>query len=353
VTIASGIYDGVGLAAAIQTAMGNAYTCTYNTSGGLLGQITITHVQASLISYFIVVSRQTLLREGTFAGQPIVPSALEDASDVLGTTHSDVQGQQTGVLNLGHGLGYRQVELNGGKYSFDSLAVELARALNDGTTLGANTYSVGKNTATSRLSIVNTSSPLLFYIYPSKFLAENPYSFQGFSAPFYDSDDVLGFTGGSVLLGNTVAASSHVNSMAYHTLFINSSLGTHNDSLGPIGQSTICRKVIIDQPQGNMINDYHSQAFDYIKLEKQSISSMRFRVTDWRGNPVEMEHWSFSIIFVPEQEFLKYLLINGRNNCRNSCNNCRNTRCGESCSSRARGAYAIRTFRCSRGRWSR
>jgi hypothetical protein len=91
--------------------------------------------------------------------------------------------------------------------------------------------------------------------------------------------------------------------MAYHTLFINSSLGSHNDSLGPLGQTTIARKVIVDVPPGGMVNDYHSQPFDFIQLQKQAITSITFRVTDWRGNQVQMEPWSLSLIFVPEDEF--------------------------------------------------
>ena len=91
--------------------------------------------------------------------------------------------------------------------------------------------------------------------------------------------------------------------MAYHSLFINSTIGGHNDTLGPIGQSTIARKVVIDQPTGGFVHDFHSLPFDYITLEKQSISSIRFRVTDWRGQTVEMSDWSLSIVLVPEDEF--------------------------------------------------
>jgi hypothetical protein len=114
---------------------------------------------------------------------------------------------------------------------------------------------------------------------------------------------VTGFTGAAVIGGNSVVAASHVNTMAYHTLFINSSLGTHSDTIGPVGQSTIARKVVIDGPQGSFVHDFHSTPFDYLALDKQSITSIRFRVTDWRGSPVDMSPWSLSIVFVPEAEF--------------------------------------------------
>ena len=114
---------------------------------------------------------------------------------------------------------------------------------------------------------------------------------------------VTGFTGAAVIEGNSVVAASHVNTMAYHTLFIHSSLGTHNDTIGPVGQSTIARKVVVEGGQGSFIHDFHSTPFDYLALDKQSITSIRFRVTDWRGNPVEMSPWSLSIVLVPEDQF--------------------------------------------------
>jgi len=301
VTIPAAVYDGPTLATALATAMTagtSVYTATYSTLAGTLGQISIA---ATGITSWTILSRATLLHDGVFNGSTLAKSALGDASDVLGSVQADVTGSTTGVVSLGHGLGYRRVELSVGAYTFDTMAAELTTALNTGTSLG--TYPTTKNTTTGRLTVTNTSSPLKFHFYPSAYLDANPYSFQGFTGPFSASDNVTGFTGSSILSGNAITAASHVNMMAHHTIFINSTLGTHNDSLGPVGQSTIARKVVIDQPAGGFIHDFHSLGFDYIQLEKQSITSMRFRVTDWRGNPVEMSEWSLSIVFVPEDQF--------------------------------------------------
>ncbi len=96
---------------------------------------------------------------------------------------------------------------------------------------------------------------------------------------------------------------AHVNVLACHTLFINSTMGLHNDSVGPMGQSTVARKVVIDAPPGGMVHDFHSTPYDYIALEPQSITSIRFRVSDWKGETVDMSHWSCSVILVPEDQF--------------------------------------------------
>ena len=94
-----------------------------------------------------------------------------------------------------------------------------------------------------------------------------------------------------------------IHTMAYSTLFINSDLGTHNDSVGPVSQTSIARKVCVSVPPGGMIHDYHSLGHDYVPLQKQAITAISFRVTDWRGQTVDMQHWSLSLILVPESEF--------------------------------------------------
>ena len=106
-----------------------------------------------------------------------------------------------------------------------------------------------------------------------------------------------------IIQGDTITAEQHVNTMRHHTIFINSDLVSHNDSIGPLSQSTIARKVVLDAPYGSMINDFHSLAFDYIALEKQSISAMRFRLSDWQGHNIEMNSgWNLSIILVLEDD---------------------------------------------------
>ena len=294
VTLAASIVppdDGPGLAQALATALGAGYTTSFTAVAGTLGTITIASATP-----FVILSRASLLQLTSFAGSPLVHSNLQDASNILGTTEVDA----TTLLTLGKGLDYRRIELSKGTFNFDSLALEMQTQLNTGYAL--TTYSVGTNPTSGRLSISNTNS-LKFYIYPSQYLEHNPFNFQGFNAPFYGSDSVTGFTGTTVIEGNTIIAASHVNTMAYHTLFINSSLGTHNDTIGPVGQSTIARKVVVDGGPGSFIHDFHSTAFDYLALDKQSITSIRFRVTDWRGSPVDMSPWSLSIVLVPEDQF--------------------------------------------------
>jgi len=213
----------------------------------------------------------------------------------------------SGNVHLGLSKLYRRVAIPQGQYSFTELATALQTALNTGSTLpqafNTSTYVVSADATTGKLSITNAST-LLFEIFSEQYLTNQPNAFPGYASPWFASDHATGFTSPGAIQGNTVTAEQHVNTMRHHTVFINSDLGTHNDSIGPLSQTTIARKVVIDQPYGAMVNDYHSLPFDYISLDKQSISAMRFRLTDWMGHSVDMPlGWSLSIIFVPEEEF--------------------------------------------------
>ena len=147
VTIPPAIYDGASLATAMATALGTGYSVTYAPVASQLGTLTITTA-----NNWVILSRATLLRDGKFGGSILQKSGLQDASDILGTTTADA----SGVLTLGHGLGYRRVVLSEGSYTFDSMATELQTQLNTGTDLPS--YTVAKNAVTGRLSISNTNT---------------------------------------------------------------------------------------------------------------------------------------------------------------------------------------------------
>lgn len=306
VVLASAIYSGASLATEIQTKLNSAsqvgatYSVTYTASNSTLGTLQITTNATS----FSIASRAELIGLSTWGSTTLSHSALADASDVLGTLTTSVYGAPTATLTLSSGLAYRKLSLTAGTYNFITLASEVQTQLNSGTDLGTNSYTVSTSSLTGKLTIANSNAAQEFKIWPEEYLEKNPYAFQGFTGPFYGADIATGFRGEQPLVGNTIEASGHVNTMRYHSLFINSSLGSHNDSIGPMSQSSIARKIVIDQGPGMMIHDFHSLPYDYLELEQQSISAIRFRLSDWRGYPIAMDTpWSLSIILVPEELF--------------------------------------------------
>ena len=206
------------------------------------------------------------------------------------------------ALTLGSAQQYRKIALDVGGYDAATLPTMLAAKLNAGTSMG--TYTVTVPGTTNRMTIA-TSSAKKFLLWSGEYLDTHPYAFQGHTAGQY-AYDILGFRGG-VQEGSSASplvGQQHINVMAHHTIFINSSLGMHNDTIGPLGQSTIARKVVIDQPPGSTVNDYHSSLMDYVAIPAGDIHQISFRLTDWRGHDIDMDvAWSLSIIFVPEKDF--------------------------------------------------
>tara|TARA_Y100001968_G_C19435580_1_gene759469 strand:- start:1323 stop:2369 length:1047 start_codon:yes stop_codon:yes gene_type:complete len=299
-TLAPAVYDGLGLATQLQTALsvpnGPQYAATYTSSQTSLGTIALA---ATAVDTIEIMSREFLLTQSSWAGTTLVKHDLQDASDVLGTTATSLSGNPL-TITLGHGLVYRQIPLSLGSYTATALAAEMTTQLNSGVHLG--TYTAQYVSATGRMTVTNTATPLKFHWYTEGYLDAHPYAFPGHIAPLYTSDSITGLTGTTVLEGNSITGTAHVDTQAYHTLFIACSLGLHTDSVGPMGQTSIARKIVIDNP--SMVHDFHSQAYDYIQLEPQNISSIHFRVTDWKGQTIQglSTDWSLSIIMVPHDQ---------------------------------------------------
>ena len=290
VQVAPGVYSSeAALAAALQTALASPYTVTGGT-----GTLAISHPSVS----WKIMSRRELQTSRTFAGTPVTAHALQDASDLLGTVSQAVQGG-TGNVYLGKSLLYRKVSLTPGHQTADDLATSLQAALSTGSSIGA--YTVNFASGIGKLTVASGGT---FHIYSGHYLRYSPNDFPGFSAPFEASDDATGLAFASPTSGTSVTGNQIVNLLPYHTLFISSTLGSHHDSVGPIGQSSIARKVVCSVPHGSMIHDFHSQALDYISLTKQSITAVEVSLRDWENKPIELDApWSLSIILVPESQF--------------------------------------------------
>ena len=73
------------------------------------------------------------------------------------------------------------------------------------------------------------------------------------------------------------------------------------DAIGPDNSQSIIRKIVLDSPPGNMVNDFHSLPYDYVSVQPSQIRNLHFRIADYRGRTVDMLHagLSFSLLFVP------------------------------------------------------
>ena len=298
VTVQPGTYATIGdLAARLQTDLAGSYVVTtlvFPARG-----IQIENLDSSL--FWSIASRRELQKTSTWNGQTLDKHNLDDISDLLGTVYDSFgpfRAGESAITTIGHSKFFRRVTLSPGHRNVDELVADLQSAFNSGTNITP--YTVSLNDLTNRITVSNTTQ---FQIFSGAYLRTNPYDFPGHAAPFYASDDATGLASLSIESG-PVTGNQGVNLLRHSTLFINSDLGSHHDSVGPLGQSTIARKIVCDVPHGQYIHDFHSQPLDYISIQKQSIGSIRMRLSDWTGETVQLDQpWSLSIIFIPESQF--------------------------------------------------
>ena len=293
VQIPTGSYTGTGLASALATALNtgsNGWTVAFiaNASLGLLNIGGPAHWK-----FF---SRRELIA-GAFPG--VFPGDFEDSADLLSLVHAPASGSPSGNVTLAPAKAYRRIALTPGFYTATALAGHLQDKLRVGTTLNA-TWTAAYSNDTGRITVANAGG---WEIWPEAYILKNPLLWPGVTEP-ESSDGVTGLEGDAPLAGPTVVAAMHVNVLRYHSLFIATSLGSHGDTIGPLGQTTFARKILVSEARGGMIDDRFALPFDYISLEPQNISSVTFRLSDYRGRTVPMSvPWSLSLVIVAEEEF--------------------------------------------------
>ena len=177
--------------------------------------------------------------------------------------------------------------------------------------MAANSYSCNVSNVTGKLTISTSDANNTFHIWPEEYLAHGLWDpLNSASIPDYIAHDncydVLGIHGPNTIAGSQnspVVGTSHINVVPYHTLYIHSSLGSQAHCVGPMGSSSVIRAVCLDQPPGRYVHDRCSLPFDYVTVDEGMIRQLDIQLTDWRDRPVPLTNsWSFSIIFVPEDE---------------------------------------------------
>ncbi len=190
----------------------------------------------------------------------------------------------------------RQVELTVGSYDGYTLATEVALRLNTGTSLLSNSYGCLFYPPINKLIINNsTVSPAQFSIVPDWVNGDDCYDVIGFVSPYNITGNVT----------TSITGTGYVNTMPYHTLFLHSDLGLQGDAIGPDNSQSVIRKIVLDQPPGGVVNDFHSLPYDYVTIQPGQIRNLHFRLADYKGRTVDLLHTpiTFSLLFVSEDEF--------------------------------------------------
>jgi hypothetical protein len=211
---------------------------------------------------------------------------------------------------------YRIVQLGQGQYDGISLAVAVALALNTGTTLvdaGATPYQVSFNSSTSKLEVsTTTGNGGGFAIYPQELLKTdlattwNANVQPGMTRSvdsLHTANKICGFLGLTAIAADSLSSPAYgdsvVDCLAYHQVFIHANFGMPGESIGPNGEGSIVRRVVVTAPPSGLIVDRFTTSWDFIKVGARSLRSMSFRIADIDGKTINTNghHVSFSVIF--------------------------------------------------------
>ena len=90
-----------------------------------------------------------------------------------------------------------------------------------------------------------------------------------------------------------------LNLQGFRSLYISSSTLSNYDTLGPLGENTIIKKIITNADFGYLVIDQSVSAHDYLGCARMTLNTIDFQIRDVRGNfiPLHDSPVSFTIVF--------------------------------------------------------
>ena len=201
----------------------------------------------------------------------------------------------------------RKITLEAKQYTIATLAAQLQSKFNAGTFLPGSPYTWTFDADQGKLSVqvAGASANSVARLLPMEFLRTNPayfISFYGEAVGYVDSADlIIGLTQ-QIALAHTDTSPTqleHVSMNPFHILYLHcdSGLGTGEDSIGVMGNSTALRSIPVTSGYGSMLHDDSLNGKDFTVVYPGQMQTFRFRLADvyWRPIPLSMP-FSFSII---------------------------------------------------------
>ena len=196
-----------------------------------------------------------------------------------------------------------------GYYTVQTLKAAIQLALNTGKFLFGN-YTVGYDERLARYTFNNpfTVNGESFTLYTAQSLKKPvPPTYPAIVGDDYGAFRQVGLIEGEPLFCNIntgpVNATGTPNLQANTQLFIKSNLGIPATSVGPLGNMSIARRVVLDAPQFALCVDRHTTSWDSIAIPGHTtISTISLALCGYDGNPVDLQGqpWSCSITIFRE-----------------------------------------------------
>ena len=201
---------------------------------------------------------------------------------------------------------YRTSRIVPGYYNIDTLRQAIQDALDNGSIM-PQAYQVTYNQRLARFEFMNPSQRFGFrfviYSKADQLAGVNVASIP----PIIENGNGAwrlwgGETGNSVVVDNpeqVPGTAPDAPNLQYATqLFIKTDLGVAAQSVGPRGNMSISRRVVIDVPAFALVVDRHSTSWDSFQIPgNTTISSFTIQLCDYNGNVIDLngQNWSFSI----------------------------------------------------------
>ena len=182
----------------------------------------------------------------------------------------------------------RKITLAEKQYNISTLAAELQLRFNAGTFLPGSPYTWTFDADQGKLSVqvAGASANSVARLLPMDFLLANPAYFTGFygeTVGFHDSaDHIIGLTQ-QVALAHTDSSATqlaHVSMNPFHILFLHcdQGLGSGEDSIGVMGNSTVLRSIPVTSGYGSMLHDDSLNGKDFTVVDANGEEKREFLI---------------------------------------------------------------------------
>ena len=194
------------------------------------------------------------------------------------------------------GLSYRQVIIPEGNYTAADLAQTIQIAINLLVATGdrPNTYLVHYKTSTNKFVISSHYATVIFVLLTD---AAVPAVANVFSSPA--NVDVNSLNSINRVMGNTTLATDAHTNVAPHTnsfidlvpfknLYLHCNVIRNFNQLEVVGNSSIVKKIPVNVPYLNIVNDNELSTVEYIDVSGKMLRRLNFRITDQFNKVVDL-----------------------------------------------------------------
>ena len=171
-------------------------------------------------------------------------------------------------------------------YTGAALATALSGALSNSLTAS---YDLNTNTITISSPSLSSFQILTDYDLLHKLGISNPMS----------CNDIITNRTTKLNTPSSPWKSGMLNLQGFRGLYISSSTLSNYDTLGPLGENSIVKKIITNADFGYLVIDQSVSAHDYLGCARMTLNTIDFQIRDVKGNfiPLHDSPVSFTIVF--------------------------------------------------------